>query len=99
MKVQLLPSAQQDLREIEGWVTENFGSNFADRTYARLFKTFRLLADFPEMGRPRRELTDRPVRFFLQKPYWIVYETGSQLMIHRVFHAARGLNRIDVGEV
>lgn len=98
MKVQLLPSAQQDLREIERWVTENFGSNFADRTYARLFKTFRLLADFPEMGRPRRELTDRPVRFFFVKPYWIVYQPGSPLLIHRIYHAARDLNRIALDE-
>jgi plasmid stabilization system protein ParE len=98
MKVQLLPSAQQDLREIEAWVTENFSADFANRTYARLFKTFRLLADFPEMGRTRRELTDRPVRFFLRKPYWIVYEPGQQLMIHRVFHAARGLDQIELGE-
>jgi plasmid stabilization system protein ParE len=98
MTVAILPSAQQDLREIELWVTENFGEDFADRTYARMFKTFRLLADFPELGRPRRDLTELPVRFFISKPYWIVYQPGSPLLIHRVYHAARDVRRIVLDE-
>ena len=84
MKVRVVPSAWRDLTEIEDWVTENFGGEFADRTNARLFKAFSLLADFPGMGRPRHDVTDHPVRFFLVKPYWIVYEPGSPLLLHRV---------------
>jgi len=64
VKVRVLPSAWRELTEIEDWVTENFGGEFADRTNARLFKAFSLLADFPGMGRPRHDVTDHPVRFF-----------------------------------
>jgi plasmid stabilization system protein ParE len=98
MRVQLLPSAQRDLREIEVWVTENLGAGFTARTYAGFFKTFQLLADFPEMGRPRGDLTDEPLRFFLRKPYWIDYQPGSPVLIHRVYHAARDLNRMVLDE-
>jgi len=94
MKYRVLPNAQQDLREIDNWVFENFGIDFANETEANLHNTFDLLADFPEMGSLRHDVTRTPKRFFLLKPYWIVYEPGTPLLIHRIYHSARDLHRL-----
>lgn len=77
MSVRVLPAAFQDLEEIETRVTENFGTEYAGRTYAKLIDVFALLADFPGMGRPRPDVSSRQVHFFHSKPYWIVYQPGT----------------------
>jgi plasmid stabilization system protein ParE len=94
MTVRVLPSAYRDLDEIDSWVFEQFGSSFASKTQTKLLSTFELLAEFPEMGRRRPDVDKRPVRFFLLKPYWIVYEPGTPLVIRRVYHSARDLRRL-----
>ena len=96
MKYRVLPDAQYDIQDIDDWVIEHFGTNFADRTQAKLYDTFDLLAGFPEMGRIRPDIESRPVRFFLLKPYWIVYQPGTPLLIHRIYHGARDLNRLSL---
>ena len=98
MRYRVLPDAQLDLRDIDDWVVEHFGTDFADRTQAKFYDTFRLLADFPQMGHLRHDVVSRDVRFFFVKPYWIVYQPGSPLLIHRLYHAARDLNRIELDE-
>ena len=98
MTVRVLPSAWRDLTEIDEWVTQNFGYTYARRTYAHLRKTFLLLADSPNIGKERRDITDLPLRFFFVKPYWIVYQPGSSLAIHRIIHAARDLRGIELIE-
>jgi plasmid stabilization system protein ParE len=95
MKVHILPAALRDLEELDAYVSEIFGSVAATETISSLFKTFHLLADSPHMGRPRPDVTRKPVHFFLKKPYWIVYQPGTALLIHRVYHAARDLDLID----
>ena len=98
MKIKVLPAALLDLEQIEIYLTDEFGASAASATQAKLLDAFRLLANFPALGRARPDVTAKPVRFFLQRPYWIVYEPGAQLMIHRVYHAARDLTRIDEPE-
>ncbi len=94
MKFRVLPHAQRDIHEIDDWVLENFGPVFAERTEARLYGTFALLADYPQMGIVRIDVSKRSVRFFCLKPYWIVYKPGAPLEIHRVYHSARDLARL-----
>ena len=95
MKYSVLPDAQQDIQDIDDWVVEHFGPTLADRTQEKLYDTFDLLAQFPHMGHPRPDIDSRPVRFFLLNPYWIVYQPGTPLLIHRIYHAARDLNRLN----
>jgi plasmid stabilization system protein ParE len=94
MKYRTLKSALRDLAEIEEWVTEHFGPSLAFDTENELFKTFELLADFPQMGVARPDIDKRAVRFFLHHPYWISYSPGEPLLIRHVYHAARDLRRI-----
>lgn len=94
MTYRILPAALKDLGEIDDWVLENFGESFADETKADLLRTFSLFSHFPSIGIARPEITKRPLRFFLLKPYWIVYQTGTPTLIHRVYHSARDLRRL-----
>ena len=96
MKYCVLPDAQQDIQDIDDWVVEHFGKDFADSTQAKLYDTFDLLTEFPGMGRQRPEIESRPVRFFLLQPYWIVYQPGTPMLVHRIYHAARDLNRLSL---
>jgi len=96
VKYRVLPDAQHDMHNIDDWVVEHFGTDFADRTQTNLCDTFELLAEFPQVGQLRPDIVSRPVRFFLLKPYWIVYQPGTPLLIHRIYHAARDLNRLSL---
>jgi len=94
MKFRVLKSATRDLAEIDQWVNEHFGSSFAFDTANELFKTFELLANFPQMGTLRPDVDSRAVRFFFHHPYWISYSQCEPLLIRRVYHAARDLRRL-----
>jgi plasmid stabilization system protein ParE len=96
MSVRVLPCRGVICRRLKPGFRRISDLTSSTRTYAKLFKTFELLAEFPEIGRPRRDVTELPVRFFLTKPYWIVYRDGTPLVIHRVYHAARGLSEINL---
>ena len=95
MKLRILPAALADLDNIDAHIASTFGVPFAVKTQNRLLETFELLVEFPHMGHTRPDITGRPVRFFHRKPYWIVYSLGEPLLIHRVYHAARDLGRIE----
>lgn len=94
MKLLILPAAVEDLKEIDSWVAEQHGEDFARVVQDELLATMEMIADYPEMGRTRPEITARPVRFFSHWPYWIVYQSGSPLRIHRVLHGARDLPKL-----
>lgn len=94
MTYRLLRAAIDDLEDIDLWTIEHFGLSVADKTQAKIFAAFSLLADSPHMGQQRLDVTSRPVRFFSLNPFWIIYEPASPLLIHRVFHAARDLTRL-----
>ena len=94
MTYRLLPAAIDDLTEIDLWSIEHFGPAVADKTQAKLFATFSLLAESPHLGQQRPDVTPRPVRCFSLTPFWIIYEPSAPLLIHRVFHAARDLSRL-----
>jgi len=47
------------------------------------------------MGVARPDVMPEPFCFFLVRPYWIDYEPAEPLLVHRVFHAARDLSRLN----
>ena len=93
MKLRILPAALEDLDDIYAYVLEHFGKSFAEKTQAKLFESFDLIAKFPGLGHQRPDVTNKPVRFLLLKPYWVAYELTTSLVVHRVYHAARDLAR------
>ncbi len=63
----------------------------ADRVEGDIFAACQRLADRPDLGHPRRDLTDKPVCFFcVRGTYLIVYDPATEpLQVLRVLHGAR----------
>ena len=94
MKFLILPAAVEDLKEIDVWVAAQHGEDFARVVQEDLLGTMELISSHPGIGRVRPDITARAVRFFSHWPYWIVYQPGTQLRIHRVLHGARDLPKL-----
>ncbi|MEN8007689.1 MAG: type II toxin-antitoxin system RelE/ParE family toxin [Candidatus Krumholzibacteriota bacterium] len=63
--------------------------------HARFFEVFQLLAENPEAGHYRDDLTSRAVRFFPVYSYMVVYISGSKpVEIARILGAAQDLDSI-----
>jgi toxin ParE1/3/4 len=90
-EVLVTPQAEADLQEI--WLTIAIDSpTAADRLLRRIGDKLDLLAEFPEMGSPRPELTPSG-RILVEGNYVILYEpSGESVVIVRVLHGARDLS-------
>lgn len=91
----LTTPASRHLVEILDYTVEHFGSVIALELEARMRSTMELLADFPEMGHTRVELTPKPVLFFTVDPYLICYRIEDRtVVIVAILHGARDLERL-----
>jgi plasmid stabilization system protein ParE len=59
-EVPVVADAQHDIQELSDWVVEHSGPDFADKTEARLYDTFDLLTQFPQMGCLRADIEGPP---------------------------------------
>lgn len=86
----LTPAAEDDLFAIWVYIApDNLVA--ADRLEVDILNACEKLAERPDLGHFRRDLTDKPVRFFLVRDnYLIVYDPASEpLAVLRVLHGAR----------
>jgi plasmid stabilization system protein ParE len=94
LRYQLTPSARQDVDRITDFIAED-NVEAALRVHDALEEAFRHLAERPEMGHARADLTARPVRFWSVYSYLIVYDPASSpLTIVAVLHGARDVEHI-----
>jgi plasmid stabilization system protein ParE len=71
------------------------GVETADRIVTELFKGFYELADIPNSGHRRADLTSRKVLFYRVFSYLVIYQPGSNpLQILGVLHGKRNVARI-----
>lgn len=88
----LTPAAEDDLFEIWSFIA-NDNPTAADKLESDFFNAFKKLADKPDLGHFRRDLTDKPVRFFpVRGTYLVVYDpdpASQPLVIIRLLHGAR----------
>ena len=90
----LVPEARKDLKEILEYIAGD-SIDAALRVHDRFTEIFELLADNPEAGHLRDDLTSRPVRFFPVYSYLVVYSAGVRpVEIVRVLGAARDVESI-----
>jgi plasmid stabilization system protein ParE len=74
----LSPRAQQDIDDIWDFVfAQSRSLAIADRVLAEIFATFDLLADHPNAGHLREDLTDKSLRFWNVYRYLIVYDPSA----------------------
>jgi toxin ParE1/3/4 len=83
------PEAEQDLDEMERWLTENWGPLAAASTIEAVLGRIAALAEMPFAGAPRPEF-GQAVRLVTSGRYVIYYETSDdRLVILRILHGAR----------
>lgn len=92
---QLADDAILDIDGIWLYLLEKEGVETADRVVTELFKGFDKLADIPNSGHTRADLTSRKVLFYRVFSYLVIYEPGSNpLQILGVLHGKRNVARI-----
>ena len=90
----LVPEARTDLHEILSYIAED-SVDSAIRVHSRFIDIFELLAENPDAGHYREDLTSRPVRFFPVYSYLVVYLAGtSPVQIVRVLGGAQDVETI-----
>ena len=86
----LTPASENDLFDIWAYIASDDPAA-ADDLESEFFRTFQRLVDRPDLGHFRRDLTDKPVRFFcVRAVYLVVYDPASDpITIVRVLHGSR----------
>ena len=85
----LHPDAFNDLVEVRDFIAAD-NPQAANETIEKLFRTFQSLAEFPELGRVRPDLSSRPVRFHIAGQLIIVYAPDEKpLPIIAILHGSR----------
>lgn len=91
----LSPLAAQDLDDILSYVFEPSGPRQAEHVANRLHDAFDKLAENPELGHRRDDLTSLPVCFWSVWSYLVVYKPASNpLVVVRVLHGARDIESL-----
>jgi toxin ParE1/3/4 len=90
----LVPEARKDLAELLDYIAAD-SVDAALKVHDRFVEIFELLAEHPDAGHFRDDLTSRPVGFFPVYSYLVVYSDGSHpLEIVRVLGGARDVESI-----
>jgi plasmid stabilization system protein ParE len=85
----LSPEAARDIEEIWDYIARD-SVRAARRVRQELLEACRRLAQTPGIGHTRRDLTDKPVLFFLVYSFLIIYNPATKpLEIVRVLHGAQ----------
>jgi plasmid stabilization system protein ParE len=91
----LAPQAARDLVDIWRYIRQESNRETADRVEAVIRSKFAYLADFPNAGHWRRDLTEVAVRFFSVYSYLIVYRPETKpLQIVAILHGRRDVTKI-----
>lgn len=91
----LTETAEADLDEILGFIAERDGKARALHVLDHLLDAFERLTASPGMGFHRRQLTGTELRWWPVFRFLILYDPqSSPLMILRVLHGARDLERL-----
>ncbi|MEW6304251.1 MAG: type II toxin-antitoxin system RelE/ParE family toxin [Verrucomicrobiota bacterium] len=88
----LTNAAEDDLFNIWAYIAED-NPKAADRLEDDIFEACLQLARRPDLGHFRRDLTDKPVRFFpVRSTYLVVYDPAADpIQIIRILHGARNV--------
>jgi plasmid stabilization system protein ParE len=91
----LAPQAARDLVQIWRYIKKESSQATADRVESVIRRKFVFLADFPQGGHWRRDLTASEVRFLAVYSYLIIYRPETKpLQIVAILHAHRDVTKI-----
>ena len=90
----LSPESRRQVAAIGDFIAED-SIDAALTVYDALEQAFELLAENPDIGHSREDLTARPVKFWSVFSYLVVYDPASSpLEIIAVIHSARDVARV-----
>lgn len=93
MRYVLTLKAEEDLKDIYDFSYGKFGQRTADHYFDRLLDRLEQIADFPELGVQRSELSTK-IRSILAESHLIFYEIKQDyVLIVRVLHHSRSLEK------
>lgn len=93
-RYQVTPEAQTQIDAIGVFIAQD-SVDAALRVLDSLEEAFEQLADMPDIGHTRADLTDKPVKFWAVFSYLVIYDPASDpVRIVAVVHGARDLGRI-----
>lgn len=99
MKFSLSRQAETAMEQLWDYYFSRGGTKLADRVLAQIHDAIHRLIEYPGLGHFRRDLTDRPLRFYRVYNIFLVYDPDSSpLYIARVYHAARDIKTRMLGE-
>jgi plasmid stabilization system protein ParE len=85
------PQAVEDLQAIWNHIA-NDSIDAANQVVDNLFAAFQQLADWPELGHPRQDLTKRDVRFWPVGKHLVIYRVKPmRVEVVAVLHGARDI--------
>ena len=92
-RFKLSPQAAEDIRQAWAYIArDNLAA--AGRFRLRIHEACRTIAQNPHIGHRREDLTAKPVLFWPEGQYLIVYNPArTPIEVVRVLHGARDLNR------
>jgi toxin ParE1/3/4 len=97
-RIRVTRRARADLDEIWSYIATNGSAESANRFIDSLIDRLLLIVASPEMGRMREELQPG-MRSFVIDPYVVYYrQIPSGVVILRVLHGARDIERLFRGE-
>lgn len=87
----LTAQAKQDLAEIADYIAEASGLAPAEQVVRELQRSFQFLAEQPDVGHGREDITDDPeVRFWSVYSYLLVFVPAAKpLAVVSILHGAR----------
>lgn len=95
MKVVVLASAEQDLKELRAYIVKNFSRSTWKKTYAKLKESMRNLAMFPYLGAVPEELEAvdlNQYRQILSGMNRVIYEVRQDtVFIHVIVDSRRDM--------
>lgn len=88
----LSPEAVEDLASIWNYIQQKSSAETADRVESVIRERVIFLARNPGAGHHRKDITDRPVRFFPVYSYLIVYCLDTKpLQVVAIIHGRRDI--------
>lgn len=89
-RFRLSPEARTDLDDIRRYLTRNGGVASARYVLAEIRRALRVIAESPDIGHSREDLTEEPVKFWPVFSYLLVYDPSTRpIGVARVIHGAR----------
>jgi antitoxin ParD1/3/4/toxin ParE1/3/4 len=91
----LAPEAALDLVDIWRYIGKQSSLAIADRVEKVILDRIGFLAGAPDAGHWRKDLSDKPVKFFPVYSYLIVYLPGTKpLQVVSILHGHRNVEQI-----